>query len=186
MVISAEFFGLVLLVTSAAALGLSIVVDVGKYTAEKTKTARIARQIERKRQSLADWSSKAEKKLTELRQDQAALAELLGRKNALVIEIKGQQIAKVELVHEIGETDNAAMSFYAQLATVGNFAQIDRHDIVFSRQIWDYKNVVHVWANSTEHALALVNGAFGPRTGLQATPLLPLSFVGDGTPRNPS
>lgn len=181
MVITSEFFGLALLVTSAAGLGLSIVVDVGKYSAERARSVMLSRQIERKRQALSEWLAKTEKKQIELRQGQAALAELLGKKNALTLEIKGQQTTKVELIHEIGESDNSAMSFYAQLATGPNFAQIERQDLVFSRQIWDYRNVVHVWANSSEHALSLINGAFSPRTGIQPGPMLPLSFAPDGS-----
>lgn len=184
MVITTEFFGLALLVASAAGLGLSIVVDVGKYSAERARSAMLYRQIDRKRNTLAEWVSKAERKQVDLRQGQAALAELLGRKKALTIEMKAQQIAKVELVHEIGESDNSAMSFYAPLTTAPNFAQIERQDIVFSRQIWQYRNVVHVWANSSEHALALISGAFAARTGIQSGAMLPLSFAPDGsTPR---
>lgn len=179
MVFTGEFLSLLLLVTSAAALGISLVIDVGRLSAEKARSTVLQRLIDKKRMALAEWRSKGEKKSVELKAQQARLTEFISRKQKIQNEIKAIEFTKIELAHEIGESDEGAIGFWSLLVVMPNFNQVDRRDILFSRQIWDYRNVAHVWANSSEQAQALLRTAFHQRAGVQPTQMLPLAFAPD-------
>lgn len=182
MTFSAEFVGLVLLLTSAAALGISMVVDIGKFSAERARLTMSQRAIEKKRAALTDWQVKSERKSVDLKEQQARLNELLTKRQKALAEVKSVQFSKVELIHELGESDGA-MAFWTLLTTVQDLAKVERHEVLFSRQIWDYRNVAHVWAGSTEQASSLIKLSFTPRSGVQPTQMLPLAFAPDGTPQ---
>lgn len=179
MVFTGEFLSLLLLVTSAGALGISIVIDVGRVSAETARGTMLQRMIDKKRAALSEWRSKGEKKSVELKAQQVRLTDFIARKQKVQNEIKALEFTKVELVHEIGESDEGAMGFWSLLVVMPNFAQVDRRDVLFSKQIWDYRNVAHVWANSSEQAQALLKTAFHQRSGVQATQMLPLAFAPD-------
>lgn len=181
MVISGEFLGMLLLITSAAALGLSIVIDVGRISAERARLTMLQRQLDKKRSALREWSAKADQKALELKAHHTRLLEFTSRKQKAQQEIKALEFARVELVHELGDPAPGAMGFWAQLQVMPNFATVDRHEVVFSRQIWEYRNVAHVWAGASEQAQALLRIAFTSRCGVQATRILPLAFAPDGT-----
>ncbi|NYZ11720.1 hypothetical protein HL658_04095 [Azospirillum sp. RWY-5-1] len=180
MVISGEFLGMLLLVTSAAALGLSIVIDVGRISAERARLTMLQRQFDKKRAAHREWNAKADQKAVELKAHHTRLLEFTSRKQKVQQEIKALEFVRVELVHELGDPAPGAMGFWAQLQVMPNFATVDRHEVVFSRQIWEYRNVAHVWAGASEHAQALLRIAFTQRSGVQATRMLPLVFAPDG------
>lgn len=180
MVISGEFLGMLLLVTSAAALGLSIVIDVGRVSAEKARLTMLQRQFDRKRTALKEWSAKADQKMVEMKAQQTRLLEFNSRKQRAQQEVKALELARVELIHELGDPVPGTMGFWAQLTVMPNFATVDRHEVVFSRQIWEFRNVAHVWSVTSDQAQALLRVAFTPRSGVQATQMLPLAFAPDG------
>lgn len=179
MFFSAEFLGLLLLMTSAAALGLSIVIDVGRVSAEKAKEGLAQRTYEKKRAALAEWRQKTERKRVDLTTLQARLTEFNGRRHKTLTELKALEYSKIELVHEIGDADGDPDVFWAQLAVSEGFAELDRKDIVFSRQIWEYRNVVHILANSADQAHGTLHMAFGKRNGLTSSPVVPLALAPD-------
>ena len=184
MVVSAEFLGMLLLMTSAAALGLSIVIDVGRVSAEKAREAMAQRMYEKKRAALAEWRQKTERKRVDLTTLQARLTEFNGRRHKTQSELKALEYSKIELVHEVGDTDGDPDVYWAQLAVSAEFAELDRKDIVFSRQIWDYRNVVHILGNTTDQAHAALRMAFGQRNGLVTSPVVPLALAPDPTAEN--
>ncbi|MCG5240745.1 hypothetical protein [Azospirillum doebereinerae] len=179
MVISAEFLGLLLLITSAAALGLSIVIDVGRVSAEKTREAMTQRQYDKKRAALAEWRKKTEAKHAELTGLQAKLTEFNGRRHKAMTEARALELSKIELVHELGDPDGNTDLYWAQLTPAPNFPELDRKDIVFSRQIWEYRNVVHIAAYSADQAHGVVRASFGQRNGLAVSPVVPLAMAPD-------
>ena len=181
MVISAEFLGLLLLITSAAALGLSIVVDVGRVSAEKAREAINQRQYDKKRAALAEWRQKTERKRVDLIALQARLTEFNGRRQKTITELKALEYSKIELVHELGDADGDADIFWAQLAVGPNFAELDRKDIVFSRQIWEYRNVAHISAGTADQAHGVLRTSFSQRNGLVTSPVVPLALAPDPT-----
>jgi len=178
MVITAEFLGMLLLVTSAAALGLSIVMDVGRVSAEKARESMAQRQHEKKKAALAEWKRKTEQKRTELTALQARHTEFTGRRHKALTEIKALEFTKVELVHELGDGDETN-GFWAQLAVQENFANIDRRDVIFSRQIWEYRNVAHVFAPAPDQATALLRTAFTAKNGVLPGQIVPLAVAPD-------
>jgi len=179
MVISAEFLGMLLLIASAAALGLSIVVDVGRVSAEKTREAMNQRQYDKKRAALAEWRQKTERKRVDLTTLQARLTEFNGRRQKALTELRALEFSKIELVHELGDQDSDGDIYWAQLAVGPNFNELDRKDIVFSRQIWEYRNVAHITAPSTEQAHATVRASFSQRNGVICSPVVPLALAPD-------
>ncbi|AWK85718.1 hypothetical protein [Azospirillum thermophilum] len=180
MVFSAEFLGLLLLITSAAALGLSIVVDVGRVSAEKAREAINQRQYDRKRAALAEWRQRTERKRSDLITLQARLTEYTGRRQKAQTEARALECSKVEMVHELGgEADGNCDVYWARLTAAANFAELERKDIVFSRQIWEYRNVAHIWAPSTDAAYAVLQNAFSARNGIACSPIVPLAHAPD-------
>lgn len=179
MVISGEFLGMLLLITSAAALGLSIVIDVGRVSAEKTREAMNQRLYDKKRAALAEWRQKTERKRVDLTASQARFIEFNGRRQKTMTELKALEYSKIELVHELGEPDRNTEIFWSQIAVGPNFAELDRKDIVFSRQIWEYRNVAHISASSADQAHGLVQASFGERNGLVTSPVVPLALAPD-------
>jgi hypothetical protein len=176
MVITAEFLGMLLLVTSLAALGLSIVVDVGQVSTEKARESLLQRQHDKRRSALSEWRQKTERKRADLTALQARQTEFAARKHKTLNEIKALELTKVELVHEIGDEDDGA-GFWSQLHVMPHFQEIDRREVVFARQIWDYRNVAHIWAPSQEHAQALLSTAFTARNGVQPSMMVPLALA---------
>lgn len=174
MLFNAEFLGLLVLVASAAALGLSIVFDVGRVSAERARASVLQRQIEKRKAAIREWTAKTNTRAGELKALQARLAEASGRRQKLQGELKTLECSKVEMVHELGECDAAAIGFWSQLAVSEEAGGVERRDIIFSRQIWDYRNVAHTWAGSAEHAVALLRTAFSERCGVRPANLLPI------------
>ncbi|ANC92824.1 hypothetical protein A6A40_13595 [Azospirillum humicireducens] len=179
MVISAEFLGMLLLITSAAALGLSIVIDVGRVSAEKAREAMNQRLYDKKRAALAEWRQKTERKRVDLTTLQARLTEFNGRRQKALTELRALEFSKIELVHELGDLESDGDVYWAQLAVGPNFNELDRKDIVFSRQIWEYRNVAHITAPSAEQAHATVRASFSQRNGLICSPVVPLALAPD-------
>ena len=176
MVISAEFLGMLLLITSAAALGLSIVIDVGQISAEKARETMMSRLHDKKKLALTEWKRKTDQKQIDLTALQARLTECTGRRQKALSEIKALEFTKVELVHELGDGDGTTV-FWSQLAVQENFGTIERRDVIFSRQIWDYRNVAHVWTPTSEQASALVRTTFTAKNGVLPSPVLPLALA---------
>jgi len=176
MVMTAEFLGMLLLVTSAAALGLSIIMDVGQISAERARKSMLQRQHDKKKTALAEWKRKTDQKQTDLTALHARHTEYTGRRQKALAEIKALEFTKVELVHELGDGEETT-GFWSQLAVQENLGTIDRRDVIFSRQIWDYRNVAHVWMPAPELASALVRTAFTAKNGVVPTPVIPLALA---------
>lgn len=177
MGISAEFLGMLLLITSAAALGLSIVVDVGRVSAEKAKEAMTLRLFDKKRAALAEWRQKTERKRADLTGLQAKLTEFTARRQKAGQDLKTLEFSKVEMIHELDDLDGEI--FWARLAVVPNFAELNRRNIIFSRQIWDYRNVAHIRAMNVEQARAQVHGTYTVTNGVLVSIVVPLAQAPD-------
>lgn len=175
MVFSAELLGMLLLIASAAALGLSIVVDVARVSTEKAREAKTQRQFDKKKAALAEWTQKSAAKHADLITLQARYTEFTGRRQKAQTESRALDLAKIELVHELGEGDVPA--FWAKLEVQPTFPLVERRDMIFSRQIWEYRNVAHVRAPSPDQAAAVLDTVFAERTGVRPTAVVPLAMA---------
>lgn len=180
MVFNVELLGLLLLVASAAALGLSIVFDVARVSAERTRATALQRQTDKRKAALREWTSKTAARGNELSALQGRLTDVVNRRQKVQGELKALEYTKIEMVHELGECDGSALGFWSLLAISPDSTGVDRCDIIFSRQIWEYRNVAHIWAGSADHAASLLRTAFTPRCGVMPTNLLPLASAPDG------
>ena len=174
MVLSAEFLGMLLLVTSAAALGLSIVIDVGQITSEKARQAMMMRQHDRKKSALGEWTRKMAERQEELAAFQARCNECNGRRQKALADIKALELTKVEFVHELGDGEEA-IGFWVRLTVQDEFPSIERRAVIFARQIWNYPNVAHVRASSADQAAAMARVAFSAKNGVLPSMILPLA-----------
>jgi len=175
MAFTAEFLSLLLLVASAAALGLSIVVDVGRVSAERARATVLQRQIDKKKASLKEWATLISSRSAELGTLRMRANEATNRKQRLQAELKALEYTKVEMVHEVGDCDGAALGYWSLLTAGPGFAEAERRDVVFARPIWEYRNCAHIWAGSEDHAQGLLRMAFPPRCGVQPTTPTPLT-----------
>lgn len=180
MVLTTESLGLIFLLVSAAALGFSLVHDVGRLSAAKTRTTLLQRQTDKKKALVADWRVKIDALNREMRAQQARFTEFNGRKQKLVTEIRELELNKVEFVHEMGEPGDGATVFWSRLKPTKGFKTVPRQDVVFSRQIWDFRNVAHVYAPGPDRALVLLAVAFGVASGIMASEIMPLAMAPTG------
>jgi len=181
MVITAEFFGMILLVASAAALGLSLVIDVGRVSAEQARLLMLERQIDKRALAVKDWTAKTAQLRSDLVTLEARHTEFTGRRHKALTEVRAIEMTRNELIHEVGD---GPTGYWSQLTVTPAFAKAERQDIIFSRQIWEYRNVAHVWAATADQAAALLAATFPARSGVQAAPVVPLSMAPspDGLP----
>lgn len=175
MFVGAEFLSLFLLVSSTAALGLSIVFDVGRVSAARTHATAVQRQIEQRKVALGRTKAQIAIRKTELAALQVRANEAVARRQRLQGEQKTLEFEKIEILHELGECDAAALGFTAALVVDTNRPESDRHDTVFSRQIWDFRNTALIWAGSRFHAVDLLYRTFTQASCVVALNLVPLA-----------
>lgn len=177
MVLTAETLGVIFLLVSAAALGLSLVHDVGKLSAAKARTGLLQRQIDKKKSLLGDWRGRIDGVQKELKAQQARFTEFNGKKQRVQNAIRELELNKVEFVHEVGDPGESGNVFWSRLKPTDGFKSVPRQDIVFSRQIWDFRNVAHVYAAAPDRALVLLATAFGVASGILASEIVPLALA---------
>lgn len=187
MVITAESLGVIFLLVSAAALGMSLVHDVGRLSAAKARTGLLQRQTDKRRALLKEWKERIEKLSRDMRTQQARLTEFNGKKQKLQNEIREMELSRVEFVHELGDPGDCVPVFWSRLRPTDGFKTVPRQDVVFSRQIWDFRNVAHVHAAGPDRALVLLASAFGVASGVLASEIVPLAMApedGGDKPKN--
>lgn len=177
MVITVEALGLIFLLVSAAALGLSLVHDVGKLSATKARSTMLMRQIDKKKKLAGEWRVRIDSLNKELRAQQARFTEFNGKKQKIQAEIRDIEQKKIEFVHELGEPGDGVAAFWSRLTPNDNFKTLPRQDVVFSRQIWDYRNVAHMHAAGSDRALVLLAAAFGVGMAITTSEIIPLALA---------
>lgn len=186
MVITAESLGVIFLLVSAGALGLSLVHDVGRLSTEKARTAMLQREIDKKSGLIKEWLGKIEGYNREMRTQQARFTEYNGRKQRVTTEMAEVESSKIEMVHEMGESVGLTTStFWARLRPGPGFKTAARQDVIFSRQIWGFRNVAHIEASSPERAIFFMQAALGIRSGVIGSAIVPLSLAPKGPEDDP-
>jgi hypothetical protein len=177
MVLTTESLGLIFLLVSAAALGMSLVHDVGKLSAAKARSGLLQRQTDKKKALANEWRGRIDGLNRDLRAQQARFTEFNGKKQKLQTDMRELDQKKVEFVHELGELGEGTAIYWSRLRPSDAFKTVPRQDVVFSRQIWDYRNVAHISAFGPDRALVSLAGVFGVAGGVRASELVPLALA---------
>lgn len=173
MTFTADVLALLLLIASAAALGLSFVIDAGRVSREKTRESRMSRQFERQGKQLGNGRQEVHAMQSEIAEHQARLTEFIGRRQRLLVDIRVLTQSRIELIHEINDGDFPPL--VARLRPLTAIATLPRRELIFSRQIWDYQNSAHIYADSPEKANVLLRLAFNERHAIETTRPVPLA-----------
>ncbi|WP_448203410.1 hypothetical protein [Azospirillum sp. sgz302134] len=175
---AADVFALSVLALGVGALGLSVVHEAARITAVGARTALARGKIQARTEELkalkgqiADVESRADLQQATFER----LAAERGRINGLINSIKA---SKVAVVHELGDPESGGTLYECDLRTVPDFNRIDPRNLLFAREIWDRRNIAHVWADTPEAAQAAVQRAFTARSGVLPTKLQRAEFTG--------
>ena len=180
MVLTTESLGLIFLLVSAGALGMSLVHDVGKLSAAKARSGLLLRQIDKKKAMVKQWRERIDGINRDLRAQQARFTEFNGKKQKIQNDMRELDQKKVEFVYELGEPGDGVTIFWSRLRPTEDFKKLPRQDVVFSRQAWDYRNVAHVYAVGPDRALVALANAFGVGSGILASEIVPLALAPQG------
>ncbi|MCW2246038.1 TolA-binding protein [Azospirillum fermentarium] len=161
-----EVFSTVLVVLSAAALGLSVVV-------ESLRMASVARQryiLSREKDSRAANLTRLRQRLDSLQRDarerQAAIDTAVADRQKVLALTQTLLSERIEMVHELGEPDAGAGLFLSPLQVRAD-ARRGNQALPFSRDIWQHNNMAHIWAANADAAFATVSRAFDVRKGIE-------------------
>lgn len=165
---STNLFALCVLALGVGALALAIAFETARITAMSGRSALVRRKLQSRTEALKALTTQVAD--TESRADlqQAALDRLIlerGRLTGLIASVKA---SKVALVHELGNPEGGALLFGCDLNTTPDFGRIDTRRLLFAREIWGCRNIVQVWADTPDEAMAAVHRAFNARSGLLA------------------
>lgn len=161
-----EVFSTVLVVLSAAALGLSVVVESlrmasvarQRYILNREKENRAA-NLGRLRQRLAELGRDAQERQAAIESAQADRQRVLSLTQSLLAE-------RIEMIHELGEPD-AAATLYLSPLQVRSDARRGSQKLPFARDIWQHNNMAYIWAATSDGAFAMVSRAFDSRKGIE-------------------
>ncbi|MCW2236560.1 hypothetical protein [Azospirillum canadense] len=161
-----DVFALSVLALGLGALGLSVVYEGTRITAASGRTALTRRRIQAKADELKELNARIEDTKSRTDLQQATLDRLIADRARLTGMIRSLKASKVEMIHELGELDGPALLFECDLRTAPDFNRLDQRRMVFAREIWDRRNIAHVWADTPDAAMAAVQRAFNLRSGL--------------------
>lgn len=164
--VAIDVFALAVLALGLGALGLSVVYEGTRITAMTGRAALAKRRIQTRADELKELNARIEDTNSRADLQQAGLDRLVRERGRLTGLITSVKAAKVTLIHELGEPDGAAVLFECDLRTAPDFARLDQRRMMFAREIWDRRNVAHVWADGPDAAMAAVQRAFTLRSGL--------------------
>lgn len=162
-----EVFSTVLVVLSAAALGLSVLV-------ESLRMASIARQryiLAREKESRAANLGRLRQRLSDLNREaqvrQAAIDTAAADRQRVLALAQTIQAERIEMIHELGEP-GASTALYVSPLQVRTDARRGNQALPFARDIWQHNNTAHVWADNHDSAFSMASRAFDSRKGIEA------------------
>jgi hypothetical protein len=103
---------------------------------------------------------------------QDARDKAIADESALIRRLQRGRLDRLELVHELGRPEFGMGLYRTELAPNSALAVLPPKDVVFSRQIWAYRNVADAWAESEGAAAFLLEAAFPNRGGVTVTRIL--------------
>lgn len=165
---SMDLFALGLVVVCATGLGFTIVVESVKLLAVSGRASQIGGKVESRKAALEELRRQLGVAEDGETRRQAELARLTNDRLRVEGLIKSFQADKLEMVHELGQPDGSNALYICDLKTTPDFNRLDSRRLIFAREIWQHRNVAHVWAESADAALGHVQRAFHGRAGVVA------------------
>lgn len=161
-----EVFSTVLVVLSATALGLSVVVESlrmasvarQRYILGREKDSRAA-NLGRLRQRLGDLQREARDRQTAIDTAVSNRQKVLALTQTLLAE-------RIEMVHELGEPEPGSGLYLSPLQVRAD-ARRGNLKLPFARDIWQHNNMAHIWAANPDAAFAAAARAFDSRKGVE-------------------
>lgn len=172
---SAEMLSYGLLLLCCAGLGITIVAEAAKLMFAGAAIAKVNVRLSARTVTLESLRRRVETRISETRRGQAELDQLNAERARIGIQIKMLLDQKIEIIHEIGTPDGSVRLFACDLRPVSNFSQAAPRQIVFSRDIWRYRNVAHIWAEDLDSARTLAERAFMNRTSIKIDRVVPMA-----------
>ncbi len=163
-----NLFALCVLALGIGALALAIAYETARITAMSGRSALVRRKLQSRTEELKALTAQVADTGSRADLQQATLDRLVlerGRLTGLIASVKA---SKVALVHELGDPESSALLYECDLTTTPDFGRIEARRLLFAREIWGCRNVVHVWADTPDEAMAAVQRAFNTRSGLMA------------------
>ncbi|WP_448188615.1 hypothetical protein [Azospirillum sp. sgz301742] len=159
-------FAILLVLLGLGALGGMVVMEVSRLGVLSARRAMAHKRTESMRAETELARTRASQIEETLERGKAQLATLAAECQRLASVTRTVEADRVELVHELGTPDGAPAPYRCVLRTIPDFARIDPRNVIFAREIWQRKNVAHVWAETPEVAHALLQRAFPNRSGV--------------------
>ncbi len=180
-----DLFGLMVLVLGLTALGLSVIFEASRLSAVAGRQALVRRRIQGREREKLDQKLRLDGAEAEAVAKQASLDALLAERSRILAATNSLKLSKIEMVHEVGEPDPGTVLFQGDLRCSNETGRAEPRRIVFAREIWERNNVVHVWAETPETAMAAIQRAFSARSGI-AAPRVQRAVPPGGLPNDPS
>ena len=155
-----------LVLLGAGGVGGMVVMEMSRLGVLTARRALVQKRIDTMRAEEKRAKTRAGEIESSIERGQAQLTHLAAEVQRLASLARTVEADRVELVHDLGTPDGQPAPYRCVLRTVPDFARIDPRHVVFSREIWQRKNVAHVWAESPEQAQSLLTRAFPTRTGV--------------------
>lgn len=161
-------FAVLLVLLGIGALGGMVVMEVSRLGLLSARRALVQKRTEALEKEAERARASAEQFNTAIERGQAQVTKLAAETQRLTALLRSMEVDRVEVVHDLGAPDGRPAPFRCVLRTAPDFARIDQRQVVFSRDIWQRKNVAHIWADAPELAHALLLRTFPARTGVLA------------------
>ncbi|SMH59403.1 hypothetical protein [Azospirillum agricola] len=168
-----DVFGATVLVLGLAALGLSVIFEASRLSASAARKTLVGRRIQAREHEALDLGKRLDGAEAEALARRTTLDGLLSERSRIQAATTALTLSKIEMVHEVGEPAPGAVLFQGNLRanSEGGESSAGRDTprrVVFAREIWERSNIVHVWAETPEAAMAAVQRAFSARSGITA------------------
>ncbi|HEY0838064.1 MAG TPA: hypothetical protein VGE72_29400 [Azospirillum sp.] len=169
MIPTLDIFALALIILSAAALGLIIVVEASRISVLTGRQSLLRKRLADHRKELSLLRDRVDEVEEAVRRRHDQRSELDAQRARVASLAASIQADKIEMVHDLGGPEPGRVLFQCVLRTAPDFGRVEQRHVIFARDIWQRKNVAHVWAESPDAAHAALQRAFHPRSGVLPT-----------------
>ena len=161
-----ELFATGLVVISAGVLGLSMILTTARTASQARRRSALRQVVQARGDEIEAIQGRVANVERIVQGRQGECGELETRRARTDAAARAVAADKVELVHELGAAQPGHTLFRCELRTAPEFARLDNRRVIFAREIWERRNVAHVWAADAEAAMTTLLRAFPPASGI--------------------